>query len=157
MVEIGFLNSVLGNAFQGYTHRRMRYSGRFIGVKTQLYPQVPESRPHPAGSAPSHEGEVQPRRRVRTQSGHATSLASEAVEVQHSLCSVQGRRSCYGERTWGCLRPLLSFDYISLGLGESRPSFKLTSLLPNPSWACAGSLLPNPFPGSSRFHAPYPS
>lgn len=35
--------------------------------------------------------------------------------------------------------PLLSFDYISLGLRRSKLSFKVTNLFPDPSLACAGS------------------
>ena len=37
------------------------------------------------------------------------------------------------------LRSLLSFDYISLGLGGSRHSFKLSNLFPRSSWGCAGA------------------
>ena len=41
-------------------------------------------------------------------------------------------RSLLGQRT------LLGSNYITLGLGRTRCSFKLTNHFPNPLWACAG-------------------
>ena len=60
-------------------------------------------------------------------------------------------RGCYGEKmhsnkwastqtnAWYQKKPLLGFDYIPSGLGDTRHSFKLTDLLPSSSWACAES------------------
>lgn len=53
-----------------------------------------------------------------------------------------------GERvlTQRSLGPLFSCDYVSLALGESRLSFKLSTLFPNSLWVIAGSSpYPNPF------------
>lgn len=69
-------------------------------------------------------------------------------------CLCLDPHSCYGEQhttTWAKERRsasdpdklLLSFAYITLGLGESRLSLKLNNHFPNPTLACAGS---SPYP-----------
>lgn len=61
------------------------------------------------------------------------------------------------ERNGESLEPLLSFDYITLALGESRFSFKLSNLFPFSSQACAGlSALSSLFPESSGVPCPHP-
>lgn len=55
-------------------------------------------------------------------------------------------------------QPLLSFDYMSLGLGRGKLPFKLTHLFPG--WLfvgfCWGFPLTTPFSGSLGFCVPYP-
>ena len=50
-----------------------------------------------------------------------------------------GPQSCYRENTHKCPRYLWSFDYIILGLGRGKFSFKLTNLFSGSLWVCAGS------------------
>lgn len=52
---------------------------------------------------------------------------------------------------------MLSFDYITLGLGKSRLSFELTNLFPSSSWACVvSSPYPVPFLHLLRFCVRHP-
>ena len=100
-------------------------------------------------------------RRNRTQSCYTISLESEAPVVQHSLCSHLTSNLCCvsacaaaKEREQVRLGPLLIFNYISWGLGESRLSFKISSLFPGSSCGCAGaSPYPIPFMHLPGFRA----
>ena len=88
-------------------------------------------------------------RRFRVQKCNAITLGSGSPTQSPLLAALwpvsatlQPMRSCYQEtrvRTNDMKPgPLLSFDFISLGLGESRLSFKVNKFLPNSLWPCVG-------------------
>lgn len=62
----------------------------------------------------------------------ALCLSSHGCHIQAPRAAMERERMCYQAG------PLLCFDPISLGLGESRVYFKLYNLLSNSSWAGAG-------------------
>ena len=85
---------------------------------------------------------------------HTIPFASEASVVQLSLCSrpAHGQHCALvgpaaterGSMHRYCQdRPLLSFDYISMGQGESRLSFKLSNFFLGSSWGYTGAF---PYP-----------
>lgn len=135
---------VTGKAFWGHMKEDLRYSGKICwrGMQVIDAPGDSAALPHPlpGGSAPSYceislaSGvadlylpSTKPRR-ARTHTCHASILISEALVVQPHRASVH-------------IRPLLNFNYISLGLGESRLTFKLSSFLSSYSEACTGPCL----------------
>lgn len=122
------------------------------------------SHPWPSGSAPLTAEAVQPlrmqaalvptkpSRRARPQRCCAIILASNAPVVQHNLCSYLALWLLKREST--NTKPYFSFDYISLCLGETRFSFKLSfSFLGAPGSLWWLPLCPYPtqffFPGLS--------
>lgn len=70
----------------------------------------------------------------------------EVLAVQHSLSSCLDTIGAVRDYDCGgaCLGPLSSFDYMSSGLGESRVSFRLSSLFPGSSWLCWGTPYQSP-------------
>lgn len=161
--ETGFFHSFAGNAFQGCTHRRVGgIEARFIRVKAKACPQVHQALVSPTtrwlcSVSLRKKSSLWDRRltfvptkpgRAKTQSCHATILASRlqwsstvSVPIPSARGAVLQPMGC-----WRDLRPLLNFDYMSLGLGKSRLSFKESGpvLVPLPmqslSWVFRGSM-----------------
>lgn len=161
----------------GPLRRRMRWVGRFIGAEARECPQVPSGSAVTAQLSPvllwSQSGAWRaqsPSRGVRTQNCKATILGSGGppesplpAALPRALLSGNSERPGCSEtehqQTKGWLYPqtpgtcLLSFDCIASSLGDSRLSFKLANLLPNPSGNCAEPCpyptqpLPQVFPG----------
>ena len=90
---------------------------------------------------------TKPKRRARTQRCHANSQVTEAPVVLLSILPMIGTAfwsawqlkgvsmpRCYWDR------PLLSFDSISLGLGNRRLSFKPSNLFSDFLWVCVCAL-----------------
>lgn len=164
--EIEFFHRITWKTFQGYTGRRIRVA-RFIGVKTKDCPRDImldvssvtrwlssshcRSSPVPgdAGlhlSPPSARGGPEPNAAEPLACIHGSSTSAQSLLLS-------GPCGCWREST--NTKPLVSSDYISLGLGESRLSFKLSSLFPGCSWASAGD---SPFPSFFLdLLCPYPS
>lgn len=132
----------------------------FIGVKTKDYPQVPVvsfltrwlNSVSLWNKSWAWWHKCPPRG-----SGSRTVMPSPWAPVfQHTLCSwlqsscavlpqIGPTYSCANKLVKECSNlcygngPLWSFDYIALGLGESRLSFRITNLFLSHSQACAGS------------------
>lgn len=145
LVEIGFYCGLRGNAFWGPMHRRnWGIVARCIGAKTKDCPPSAQclNRDQWLSSVSMRKKSwywcVQvPTRRIGIQHCKAITLGSSSparspsgqIGPRFSLCGCYGKRKHRRNEPW----PLLSFDYITLGFGMGKLSFKLINLLPNSS------------------------
>lgn len=164
----------------------MRYTGKIYYSKNKgLAPgawcliREEVAQLHLSAEESPHSGTARPSGQVaRTQSCNM-SVSHFPISPSATKASATGCERCYpSARTAATPRPTqlpgvkthlgpwLSSDCVSLGLGRSKLPFKLSSLLPNSSWACAGVfsypipflglwgfvalILPDPFPRLSQ-------